>query len=71
MNEKRSSNQVVIVVRRDRYTTTNHYANQGKYQHIQGMKFVILMVKSCSIQEKNIENKRERIIENKLKTNII
>ena len=58
MNEKRSSNQVVIVVRRDRYTTTNHYANQGKYQHIQGMKFVILMAKSCSIQKGNIENKR-------------
>ena len=43
-------------MRRDRYATTNHYANQGKYQHIQGMKFVILMARSCSIQEGNIES---------------
>ena len=54
MNEKRSSNQVVIVVRRGyRYATTNHYANQGKYQHIYSMKFVTSMTKQCSNHEAN------------------
>lgn len=61
MNEKRSSNQVVIVVRRDRYTTTNHYANQGKYQLIHGVKFVISMTKSGATLDENIETEWKRI----------
>ena len=53
-------------MRRDRYATTNHYANQGKYQLIHGVKFVISMTKSGATLDENIETEWKRI-----KTDII